>query len=339
MSRLDELPPDQRAALSLLLRQRKSYAEVALLLGIAERAVHDRAHAALAVLCPRQARELAPEQRQEIGDYLLGQQASVSERLRTRTLLNESEPARAWAQAIAGELAPLGGTGLPEIPPSRPLVVAVDARPAAPGPQRALATTGLAQDAPAVGAPSSPAGEPGATSTPASGAGSPPSSRLGGALLLAAILVAVVVAVILLTSSGGGSSSKTASSKSSSTSTTKTGPTVSPELPLHSPDAKSKTVGVVAVLSEKGKRAFYIEAQHLPATSGFFYAIWLYNSPTSAEALSRGPAVGSNHKLAGGAPLPANAGQFREILLTRETNPHPTQPGHVVLSGAFSLGS
>ena len=29
MSRLDELPPDQRAALSLLLRQRKSYAEVA----------------------------------------------------------------------------------------------------------------------------------------------------------------------------------------------------------------------------------------------------------------------------------------------------------------------
>ena len=53
MSRLDELPPDQRAALSLLLRQRKSYAEVATLLGISERAVHDRAHAALAVLAPR----------------------------------------------------------------------------------------------------------------------------------------------------------------------------------------------------------------------------------------------------------------------------------------------
>ena len=61
MSRLDELPPDQRAALSLLLRQHKSYAEVAALLGIAERAVHDRAHAALAVLAPAQARELTPE--------------------------------------------------------------------------------------------------------------------------------------------------------------------------------------------------------------------------------------------------------------------------------------
>ena len=63
MGRLDELPPDQRATLSLLLRQRKTYAEVAVLLGIAETAVHDRAHAALAVLAPRQARELTPDRR------------------------------------------------------------------------------------------------------------------------------------------------------------------------------------------------------------------------------------------------------------------------------------
>ena len=74
MSRLDELPPDQRAALSLLLRQRKSYADVAAILGIPARAVHDRAHVALAMLAPRQARGLAPEHREEIGEYLLGQQ-------------------------------------------------------------------------------------------------------------------------------------------------------------------------------------------------------------------------------------------------------------------------
>ncbi|MHB8243418.1 MAG: sigma factor-like helix-turn-helix DNA-binding protein, partial [Solirubrobacteraceae bacterium] len=115
MSRLDELPPDQSAALSLLLRQRKSYAEVALLLGIAERAVHDRAHAALTVLAPRQARELAPERRAEIADYLLGQ-AGVAERLRTRTYLAGSEDARAWAQALVAELAPVAGGELPEIP-------------------------------------------------------------------------------------------------------------------------------------------------------------------------------------------------------------------------------
>ena len=44
MTRLDQLPPDQRAALSLLLRQQKSYAEVAALLGISEQAIRERAH-------------------------------------------------------------------------------------------------------------------------------------------------------------------------------------------------------------------------------------------------------------------------------------------------------
>ena len=37
MSRLDDLPPDQRAALSLVLRQSKSYAEVAALLAATQR--------------------------------------------------------------------------------------------------------------------------------------------------------------------------------------------------------------------------------------------------------------------------------------------------------------
>src|SRR5436305_1750635 len=50
MSRLDDLPPDQRAALSLLLLRGKNYAEVAKLLHIGERAVHDRAHAAVTVV-------------------------------------------------------------------------------------------------------------------------------------------------------------------------------------------------------------------------------------------------------------------------------------------------
>src|SRR5207248_10881983 len=116
MSRLDSLPPDQRAALALLLRQSSDYAEVATLLRIREQAVHDRAHAALAVLAPREARGLHPERRLEVGDYLLGQRASVAESLRTRSYLDSSPQARAWAQAIADELAPLAGRPLPEIP-------------------------------------------------------------------------------------------------------------------------------------------------------------------------------------------------------------------------------
>src|SRR5258705_6154887 len=116
MSRLDDLPPDQHATLSLLLRKRKSYAEVSALLSIPTRAVHDRAHAALAVLAPKEARELTPERRAEIGDYLLCQRTCVVERLATRTYLAGSAPAHAWACALACELEPLADGPLPEIP-------------------------------------------------------------------------------------------------------------------------------------------------------------------------------------------------------------------------------
>jgi len=46
MSQLDNLPPDQRAVLSLLLRQGKSYADVAGLLHIDDGVVRERAQAA-----------------------------------------------------------------------------------------------------------------------------------------------------------------------------------------------------------------------------------------------------------------------------------------------------
>ena len=85
MSRLDQLPPDHKAVLSLLLGRRESYAKLASLLNIRERAVHDRAHAALAVLAPREARRLSVERRGDVGDYLLGQQ-NEQQGLATRRL-------------------------------------------------------------------------------------------------------------------------------------------------------------------------------------------------------------------------------------------------------------
>jgi hypothetical protein len=343
MSTVDELPPDQRATLSLLLRQRKSYAEVAVLLGITQNAVHDRAHAALAMLAPRQARELAPERREEVADYMLGQQTGIAERLKTRTYLGSAEPARAWAQALAGELAALDPAELPDIPP------ASGAGSSGAGGSDAdvggTGGSGAGVGAPALGeriaalsaTPRGAAGAPGADFAASS---AQPSSRLGGALLLAAVVVAVVVAVVLLTSSGGSHSKSTSSSsatKSSGTSKTSTGPTVSAQLPIKSPDSKSRSIGVVEILTEKGKRAFYVAAEHIPASRHFFYAVWLYNSHTSAEPVSKAPTVGSDHKLAGGALLPSNAGSFREILLTRETSTHPAKPGRVVLRGPFKL--
>jgi hypothetical protein len=320
MSRMDELPPDQRAALSLLLRQHKSYAEVAALLGIAERAVHDRAHAGLAVLAPRLARELAPERRQEIGDYLLSQQPGVAERLRTRAYLTSSEPARAWAGEVAAQLAPLAGASLPEIPAG----LATGAGAGERGPQRVGDLSSSAAAA------SSGAGAP---------APSPPrsqrSSRVGGAILLAVLAAAVIVAVVLLT--GGSSGKKPSSTSTNQTATvTKTGPTIDDQIALKPSNPRSRSVGAAYVLSEGAKRAFFIDAQNLPPAKGFYYAIWLYNSRTSFVPVTKSSAV-SKHRLEGISPLPSNAGEFHEVLLTTETSSHPKHPGHVVLRGPFSL--
>ena len=335
MSRLDELPPDQRAALSLLITQHKSYAEVAAMLAIPAQAVHDRAHAALAVLAPQLARQLAPGRREEIGDYLLGQQPSAADSQRTRTFLSASPPAREWAQAIAAELAPIAGGSLPELPPAVPGGAAGSA-PAAPA---GVPPAGGETLAHAAAAAAEAAHTPGAPGT--AGAARQPSSRVGGAILLVAIVAAIVVAVVLLTGGGSSKHTGTTSTKaaaSAKTTGTSTGPAVTARIIMRSPSRRSRAIGAVDILQESGRRAFYIAAENLPATNGFFYAIWLYSSPSSHEPLSRAPAVGSTHRLEGGSLLPSNAGDFRQILLTREHSSHPSRPGPVVLRGPFTLG-
>jgi hypothetical protein len=327
MSRLDELPPDQRAALSVLLSQRKTYAEVATMLAIEERAVHDRAHAALAMLAPRQARELPAERREEVGDYLLGQQAGVAERLATRTYLEGSGPAREWATAVSGELAGLAPRPLPEIPGGAAAPAATDGREAPALTPSPPPLASAANGAPPAGSPERTLGE------------RLPSSRLGGALLLAAIAAAVIVAVVLITDGGSGSHPSKGASSSAAAAKSTTGPAIAQRLTLTSPTPGSKAVGVMDILAEGSKRAFFIDAENLPESKGFFYALWLYNSPTSHRPLSASPPVGSSHRLQGGALLPSDAGSYHTVLLTRETSRTPSHPGSIVLSGAFSLGA
>jgi hypothetical protein len=333
MSRLDDLPPDQRAVLSLLLRSRKSYADVASMLEIPEQAVRDRAHAALAVLAPAQARLLDAEQREEVGDYMLGQ-LSTPKRLLMRTRLESSSESRAWASALSEALTPLAAESLPPVPEGRAPLSAPVGDPAR-------------GDHPSRGA---------SGWRPAPGSGekrsmqAPPISRTGGALVLLAI-AALAVIVVFVTKSGDGSSSGTSSSVATSASTsaeTGTSSTAGTQtakakedkrITLTSPDPTSKAAGVAEVLSEGSQYAFYLAAEHLAPSkgNGFFYAVWLYNSPSSFEALSRAPAVGSNGDTQGGALLPSDASKYHTMLLTRETSSKPTRPGTIVLRGSFAL--
>ncbi|HXC45938.1 MAG TPA: anti-sigma factor, partial [Solirubrobacteraceae bacterium] len=124
----------------------------------------------------------------------------------------------------------------------------------------------------------------------------------------------------------------------SSTSTAKSPKaTLDSTIRLSSTEPSNKAVGVAYVLSEGSRRAFYITAQGLAPSNGFFYAVWLYNSPSNAKPLGRASSVGSNGQMQGGNPLPSDAGDYAKFIVTRETSTHPKEPGPTVLSGSFTL--
>ncbi len=376
-SRLEDLPPDLHAVLSLVLCRQKGYAEVAGMVGIEERAVHDRAHAALAMLAPRQARELSAAQRERVGEYVLGQDNPASRR-ETRAHLENEAPARAWAQALVAELAPLASRPLPEIPAGSA---------AAPGAAQPVpSATPSAVEPEATQPPLSatpPAGElppanPTAEREPPAATKTARSSRRGGMIVLgvaAAVVIAAVALIVGLGGSGGSSnpsstaaasstpattsttaasttpttsSTSTTSSTPAANSTSTTGsstsktaagePRIDATIPLTSPNPADKSLGIVEVISRGSVHAFLVVAEHLPPTTGFRYAAWLYNSPTDALLLGSGPKVGSNGVLKAAGGLPANASHYGTIVLTEEHSEKPAQPGPIVLSGTFKVG-
>jgi hypothetical protein len=180
-----------------------------------------------------------------------------------------------------------------------------------------------------------PASDGAADAPPRGGTRQRPSSRVGGAVLLAVIVAGVVAAVLLINK--GGSSHHGAGSRSASTSTTNGSNAVRATLAMRPPNPSSHAIGIVYVLEENNTRGIYIAAEHIPPSHNSYYAIWLYNSPSSFRGVSV-TTVGSSGRIQGGSLLPANAGSFHHILLTHETSSRPSSPGTVVLSGNFSLG-
>jgi hypothetical protein len=339
---IEELPPDQRAVLSLLLRRRKRYDEVAAALAVSASAVHDRAHAALAVLAPGKARLLEAGAREQIGEYLLGQQGA-EQAAATKARLSASAPEREWARALALELVKLAAQPLPEIPAGEPADGA-----AAPAPRSAdaggvpSAAAAAVQASPAVTASSSTA----------------PVSRRGGAIMLAAIaaLVVAVVVVVLVSGKGGGSNvgANQTASHSGRHGGSNPGQTAQPgggsgNSPSGTANASIEKVaelkpiggpgtakGAAAVAAENGKHALLLSATGMPATDGFFYVVWLIGPEGKLMPFGRTPSVGSKGTVRAVELLPENPATVSGIELTRETTEHPSSPGAVVLRGVFN---
>jgi hypothetical protein len=338
MSRLDNLPPDLKAVISLVLRQGKRHAEVAGMLGIQERAVHDRAHAALALLAPGQARALTASDRERLGEYLLGQQSPAAE-AQTRSYLESDPAAREWAQALARELAPLAV--LPSIPDPR------HAAPRSPSSRvgGAVVLGALAALIVVVvllvvgiggGGGSSHAGtQPSATST-GTGHGATGTSQTSSG----AAKGAPAGAGAGTSTTGGTQTTSIPSAANGGASGAGSQTSHGKALTLSSPDPASKAIGVAYVLTRKNERAFYLFAKGLPALpSGVFYAVWL-DGASNAPAYPLGslPSPAANGLVEGGGPLPSTAGSYSRILVTSETSHHPSRPGSTALGGTFSLG-
>lgn len=355
MSRLQTLPPDQRAVLQLLLQKDRSYDEIAQLLRLDGQTIRGRAHAAVASLGPETS-DLSDDQRGELTDFLLGEQ-TASSRAATRAFLEGSPAARAWSRDAAEALRPLGGDRLPEIPsePAAPAPAPVPPVPVAPAPEpdpEPVAPEPDPEPAPEPGSeelPPEAEADVGDTASAAPGAGGPVAaapevsaparkrgSRIGGMLLAFGLAAAIAVVVILaLRGISGDDDSDTAvtttpapavsppaeTTPSTSTSTTSTTPTVNAEVQMRPPADGGDARATATLINQAGGEAIAIAGQRLePTTDSAFYGLWLANSRTDAVFLGYAPQVGENGRLRLFDSLPetADPSQYEQIWLTRE---------------------
>jgi Sigma-70, region 4 len=313
------LPPDQRAVLEMVLGRGHSYDEIAGLLKIDRAGVRRRALSALDALGP--VTRVSAERRALITDYLLGQLPTrVADEVRDH--LGRSASERAWARVVASELAPLASAALPTIPAGQmEPESSADARAAA-----AETRDAGSRDGEQLGA-----------AQPAR-----PVSRLGGAILLGAVGAAIIAAILIFVVFGvGGTTShnkpaakKPAATTAATANTASTKPLA--QINLISP-SHTKAVGIAEVIKAGNATGVVIVAQGLKANTGKdAYAIWLYNSPSSAYRLGYvRPGVTSSGRLQTAGRLPANASSYKQIVVALQHGPS-NKPGTTVLRGTLS---
>jgi len=330
MSPLEPLAPDQRAVVALVLQQRRSYDEIARLLGIPVAAVRTRAHAGLAALAADNG--LPDQVTGPLADYLLGQQGD-RDAAATRRLLAESGPARAWAADVAARLRDVAPRELPEIPP--PTAQPDPAEPAAtrespPGPRpRPVGEPG----------PDEPRGEP-----------APAASRLGGVLLIALSVAVVAVVLFLVLRDGDDPGGETAASGTPAPTATPTPtPTAAPakvadRIALR-PAAGGKAKGTMTIYLQGDRLLFELVASDLPPNgTSSAYAIWLTGPGDKVRRLGFAT-VGANGRLGIQGPsdkdlanFPQLYASYARVVVSRETSQDAERPGNVLLTGKLPTG-
>jgi len=311
MATFDQLSPEQRAIVELVLRQGKTYGELSDMLNLPEGRVRELARDALVELAPVSVRGVEEDWRGQLADYVLGQQ-SGPESTATKGHLRRSEAARSWARSLLDSLEQFYENG------------SVPAIPEGERGRRAAA------------APSEPRARGDAAPGPLAMTSDPLMRRrllagAGGLLLL--LLILLVWPVGLLTKSDDNKSSgSTASNGASSTPGTSTTGTTGTSATTGQP------AGIAIVVERNGKKQLLVQAARLaPSGQNEGYYVWLYNSRNDAKSLG-GQVTDQNGNYQAIGALPADFRNYKYIDVSRQQIGKSTNikhSGDSVLRGAM----
>jgi hypothetical protein len=329
----DQLPADQRAIIELVLKRGRSYDALSDMLGMPEARVRELAREALTHLAPVTAGRVDPEWRDQVADYVLGQQTGP-ESAATKGHLRRSEAARAWLTSLIDSLDQLYANGsrpeLPELDGERPR--AREKR------ERNLAVV-----------PDQPKEEAKPDKPEAKKPATKPARRIefsrtlvGGVIVaLAAVVLVLILTGVIGGSDDGGGGKKTTSTSAgnpgSDTTAANAQAKVLGELELKPTALAGKdSVGVVQIVQNGQKTQVAIRAKLPPLKADHAYQVWLYNSKTDVVSLGarRADAQGN---FTGVADLPKDFGRFKFLDISDEPIKNDeVHSGKSMLRGAFA---
>jgi hypothetical protein len=304
MATFDQLSPEQRAIVELVLRQGKTYDELADMLNLPEPRVRALARDALVELAPVSVRGVEEDWRGQLADYVLGQQ-SGPEATATKGHLRRSEAARSWARSLLDSLEQFYENGsVPAIPEGERGRRAA----AAPREPRTRESAG-----------------------PLAAAGDPVMRRrllAGAGALLLVLLIVLVWPVGLLT--GGDDNGGSSSSASSNQTSQGTG--------AQNQATSGQPAGIAIVVQRNGKKQLLVQAANLaPSGQSQGYYVWLYNSPTDAKSLG-GQVTDQQGNYQALGSFPADYQKYKYIDISRQQigqSANVKHSGDSVLRGAM----
>ena len=304
MATFDQLSPEQRAIVELVLRQGKTYNELADMLNMPEGRVRELARDALVELAPVSVRGVEEDWRGQLADYVLGQQ-SGPEATATKGHLRRSEAARSWARSLLDSLEQLYENGsVPAIPEGERK------------PRRAAAVERKPSERRASGL--APVGDPVMRRRLMFGAGA----------LVLLLLVIGVWPVGLMTGDDDSSSSADQPSGADAGSGQQTA--------NGQQAANGQPAGIAIVVQRGDQKQLLVQAANLaPSGQSQGYYVWLYNSPDDARSLGGQVTDQQGNYQAIGA-FPADYQKYKYIDVTRQQvgqDPNVQHSGESVLRG------